>query len=185
MPGALLTNVQIFECLERREIEIRPFEEERCQVAHYPIDPETIWARAAYDWAPKHSFRRRQEPFLFAPNEYVLVEIRQHISLGEGFVGTFVPASNLIEKGLSLTAGKISFPFGANNERVRFGLRNNLPEPVEYGPGDLLAYLQIFDVRESARIRYKLSDRDKAIYEKRRARANDDGVLYDEPDSPV
>lgn len=188
MNGALLTNVQLLELIQRHEIDIKPLEPERFQLAHYPIDPETILVRRAGDrsgWTCAHSFRESSQAFEIAPRAYVIVEVRQQILLSEGFVGTFVAASNLIEKGLSLTAGKISFPFGTKNERVRFGLRNNLEEPVDIGPGDLLAYLQVFDLTSSKRAPYKLSERDQEVYARRRSLANDDGVFYDEPDSPV
>ena len=185
MSGSLLTNLQIERLINKRTIEIRPFEKERCQLAHYPIDPETIWIREQSKWVYAHSFRDNQEPYVISPNGYVLVEIRQHIALADGYVGTFLPASNLIEMGLSITAGKISFPFGQKNERIRFGLKNNLEDSVAIGPAHLVAYIQIFDISKSERTPYQLNDRDNRLYEIRHARANDDGVNYDDPYCPV
>lgn len=42
-----------------------------------------------------------------APNEYIIVEIEEQVKFfEESIVGHFVPASNLIEAGLGVTAGK-------------------------------------------------------------------------------
>jgi hypothetical protein len=63
-----------------------------------------------------------------------------------------------------------------------------MDEDVEFEASDLLAYLQISDMTRSVHRPYKLSDRDKAVYERRRARAEDDGVIYEdeeEPNSPI
>ena len=186
MSGSLLTNSEISQLITEHKLSIRPYEEERFQVAHYPIDPETILTRENGEWKYAHSFKQSQNAFTLSPHQYVLIEIRQHIELTENYIGTFIASSNLIEKGLSITLGKISFPFGEKNERVRFGVRNNLNEPTQIYSNDLVAYLQIFDISKSKKNRYALNSRDESVYAMRKARANDDGVNYEiEEYSPI
>lgn len=192
MHGNLISNQELCRMVESRIISIKPFESERAQLAHYPLDPDVFFIREydeirkEYKWVPVHSFSKQQTPFIFEPGQYVQVEVRQHVSPGEGIVGLFVPSSNLINQGLSLTAGKISFPFGQKNERIFFGLKNNLSTQATISPGDLVAYIQFFDLMDSERVPYALSDRDLSIYNKRREMANDDGVwALQNDDSPV
>jgi deoxycytidine triphosphate deaminase len=190
MRGQLISNEELSDLVARRQIDIKPFEPERAQVAHYPLDPEAFYG-AAIDGKPGellHTFRTSDKPFLLPANQYVVVEVRQHVAPGVGFVGLFVPSSNLIESGISLTAGKISYPFGQRNERLRFGLRNNLSMPVKIGPEHLVAYVQFFDLTDSPVRPYALSDRDVSVYQARKHIADDDGVWalpHDEPDAPV
>lgn len=191
MQGNLISNRELCRLVERHVISIKPFEQERAQLAHYPLDPEIFFIRENEQWIPAHSFAKQQTPFILEPNQYVQVEIRQHVIPEEGIVGVFVPSSNLINQGLSLTAGKISFPFGQNGERIFFGLKNNLSTPATISPGDLVAYVQFFDLTGSEKVPYALSDRDLSIYRKRRIIAGDDGVWAlqndndDDDDSPV
>lgn len=188
MQGNLITNAELEQLVRGHVIDIKPFERERAQLAHYPLDPESFLVLRDGHWTVIHSFAENPELFIFQPGQYVIVEVRQHIAPGEGIVGLFVPSSNLIEKGLSLTAGKISFPFGKRNERIRFGLRNNLSSTCAVGAGDLVAYVQFFDLSTAPRIPYALSDRDMKIYEARRRIAADDGVWAlqnSDPDAPV
>ena len=83
---------------------------------------------------------------------------------------------------------EVDVPFGKQNERIRFGLRNNLNSTCLIEPGDLVAYIQFFDLSTARRRPYALSDRDMKVYEARRRIAADDGVwaLHDsESDAPV
>lgn len=187
MHGNLISNLELRKMVDTHVISIKPFEPARAQLAHYPLDPEVFLIRKNNEWIPVHSFARQQEPFILEAGQYVQVEIRQHVAPGEGIVGLFVPSSNLINQGLSLTAGKISFPFGQKNERIYFGLKNNLSTPSTINPGDLVAYVQFFDLTNSERIPYALSDRDLSIYERRREIASDDGVwaLQSDDESPI
>ena len=188
MHGNLISNGELIELVQRHLIDIKPFEPERAQLAHYPLDPESFLSMKDGRWVAVHSFSNQTEPFTLKAGEYVIVEVRQHIAVSDGFVGLFIPSSNLIEQGLSLTAGKISFPFGQSNERIRFGLRNNMAAPVTVKPGDLVAYIQFYDLTKSLRRPYALSERDMKVFERRRQIAADDGVwaTYDQDtDAPV
>ena len=188
MQGSLVSNSELIDFVAKRVIDIKPFEPERAQLAHYPLDPETFFIRRGAEWVYAHSFARSQRAFVVEANQYVVVEIRQHIAPGMGVVGMFVPSSNLIEQGLSLVAGKISYPFGQQNERIRFGLKNNIAEPCEIQPGDLVAYVQFFDLTQAKSVLYQLSERDMQIYEHRRRVADDDSVWAlqnSDTDAPV
>ena len=184
--GNLISNSQLIRLCEEKKIEIRPFEKERSQLAHYPLDPEVILVREGERWVTAHNFRLQPEPFNLSPRQYVIVEIRQRIVVAEGYVGLFVPASNLIERGLGITAGKIAYPFGQLNEQIRFGLKNHLDEPNVVKVEDLMAYVQFFDLSKSHAKPYNLSARDQEIYQKRRAIAADDGPwAVAAPDAPI
>src|SRR3990172_2035249 len=107
MQGNLVSNSQLIRLVDQRVIDINPFEPNRAQLAHYPLDPESFLVWKDKDWIPAHSFINNPKPFDLEPGQYVIVEVRQQIAPGQGIVGLFIPSSNLIEQGLSLTAGKI------------------------------------------------------------------------------
>src|SRR5690606_37521661 len=73
-----------------------------------------------------HLFSEKKSKFSLKPRTYYWVDVFESIKLPVGIVGRFIPSSNLIEKGIGLTAGKIEKPFGDKGERIRFGLFNFL-----------------------------------------------------------
>ena len=79
MQGNLISNRELCRLVERHVISIKPFEQERAQLAHYPLDPEIFFIRENEQWIPAHSFAKQQTPFILEPNQYVQVEIRQHV----------------------------------------------------------------------------------------------------------
>jgi len=132
-------------------------------------------------------FEHKPQPFVFKPHQYVVIEIDQVISVEKGIIGKFLPTSNLIEQGFSLTAGRIEFPFGKNSEAVMFGLKNELDVPNPLSHEDYVAYVEFYDLRALRSRDAKQTSRDDRIYAgrvdtERQHRAADDGVYAALPD---
>ena len=73
---------------------------------------------------------------MLQPREHVVVAIRERITLTEGFVADFFPASACIEKGLVLVAGRLD----ANYEHaIVFGVFNASAVEVQLDPTKQLA----------------------------------------------
>jgi deoxycytidine triphosphate deaminase len=94
-----------------------------------------------------------------------LGDVFESIKLPIGIVGRFIPSSNLIEKGLGLTAGKIEKPFGDKGERFRFGLFNFLNKETTLSFTERIAYIQFMDLRGLDNHDYKLTKYERKIYE--------------------
>ncbi len=188
MYGNLLNSQLILRLLESGEISITPFDEGQLKAVHYPLRAQCMFKLDAPGVLGRaHSFDDDPSPCVIGPGEYFVVEVREAVLLGAGIVGQFVPASNLIEQGFGLTAGRLEHPFGQKGEKLRFGLKNLLDQPNPWKPADLLAYLQLFDLRGLSSGPVKMSERDVAVFQQRmpgaRAiRAEDDGVFYPETD---
>ena len=128
MFGNLINNKQIIDLRESGLITITPFDQDCLKAVHYPLCVRSIFRRDADgSWRRVHSFDEVRQPFSLEPHEYVVVELRENIVLKEGIIGQFLPASNLIEAGLGLTAGRLEYPFGHRGEAIRFGC----PKPSE------------------------------------------------------
>lgn len=177
MFGTLLSNDLLVRRISDGNIAIKPFSRELAQIAHYPLGLESVYRKNGNSWKECHNFLKDGETFRMSANEYVVVEVSQQIRLKTGFAGTFIPASNLIEQGLGLVAGKITAPFGANGEKIRFGLKNYLDEGNNLSKTQGLAYIQFFDLSALPASEYVLTRRDLEIYtERRHQRADDDSV---------
>lgn len=185
MIGNLITNDLLSRRMRDGSISIQPFQRELAQLAHYPLTLGTILRRNGKAWSVAHDFAKDGDTCRLQANEYVVVEIMQQVRLQNGFVGTFIPASNLIEQGLGLVAGKITAPFGQNGEKIRFGLKNYVDQPNDITKGQGLAYVQFFDLSGLPASEYVLSRRDLDVYSQRRhQRADDDSAYSVADDSP-
>jgi len=186
--GTLSNNFHILHLQKTRRIEIRPFREERLRTAHYPLTVYAVRERQSdKSWKRTHIFDDNPRPFVFAGNQYVVIEPEEDIVVSEGIVAKFVPTSNLIEQGLALTAGRLEFPFGRSGEKLMFGLKNQLDSPVPFERHDYVAYVEFYDLRALQKHQVIQIERDKKIFAarvtpERLARAQDDGVYYDEDD---
>lgn len=169
MFGNLLNNTLIRELVEAREIMITPrFNPARLQIAQYPLFPHSIHSVSAPSKTKReHLFEEDGDTFTLAPNQYVLVDIQELIQLPLGIVGRFIPASNIIERGIGLTAGKLEHPFCHNGERIRFGVKNFLDCPSLLKGNEQIAYIQFFDLRGMDNYDYTLNSRDKRVYKSR------------------
>ena len=182
MFGTLISNDLLVRRIADGSISIKPFSRELAQMAHYPLELLTVFRKTGKEWKQSHDFNKDGAVFRLMANEYVVVEVAQQIKLKQGFAGSFVPASNLIEQGLGLVAGKITAPFGSNGEKIRFGVKNYLDEANELGKNQGVAYVQFFDLSALPASEYVLTRRDLDIYTKRRHdRADDDSVYSIEP----
>jgi len=113
---------------------------------------------------PVHDFKRDGDVFTFPEDKYVVVEIEELIKVPNGIVGQFVPASSLIELGIGITAGRIEFPYGQENEPIRFGLKNNLSSNTVIKGSEQIAYVQFFDLRSLVGESTELSERDALLF---------------------
>jgi deoxycytidine triphosphate deaminase len=124
-----------------------------------------------------HYFTEKESRFVLKQKTYYWIDVNESIKLPLGIVGRFIPSSNLIEKGLSLTAGKIESPFGDDGERIRFGIYNFLENPVTLEYKTRIAYIQFMDLRGMDNHEYKMTTYDKKVYRTRRP--EDDGPNYE------
>jgi deoxycytidine triphosphate deaminase len=109
-------------------------------------------------------FDESHKSFSFAPQKYYLIDILEEIRLPKGIIGRFIPSSSFIELGLSITAGKIEYPYGQNKERIRFGIFNCLTIETTIFNDYRIAYVEFFDLRGLANLEYQLTPYDKNIY---------------------
>jgi deoxycytidine triphosphate deaminase len=167
MFGNLMNNALIKELLSKGDIIITPYEEKLLQVAQYPLRAQ-IMNEVVSETEQKqiHFLSERNPKFILKPRSYYCVDIFETIRLiNGGIVGRFIPSSNLIEKGLGLTAGKIEKPFGDKNEKIRFGLYNYLDIPITWNFEDRIAYIQFMDLRGLNNHTYKPSTHEKIVYD--------------------
>jgi len=188
MYGTLANNSIILHLMKRHLIDIKPFDKDLLKTAHYPLRAYGVYVRQEDGaWRQAHSFDESRRPFVFRANQYVMIEVNEQIVIKQGIVAKFVAASNLVEQGLGLTAGRLEYPFGKQGETLRFGLKNQNDGPAELAADDYVAYVEFYDLRALRLRPTPLSPRDRRIYagrvnEERFAHANDDGVRYEDDD---
>lgn len=161
MFGTLVNNTLFMELKRQGLIKITPFDESLLKSVHYPLSVKTILSRRDDgSWKRSHDFDDDINPYVLEPNEYVVVQIDQRLEVGPRIVGHFIPSSNLIEHGLGLTAGRLEYPFGKRNERVRFGIKNLLDVPNQVTNNEVVAYVEFYDLRGLGHRRIVLGERD-------------------------
>lgn len=178
MFGNIVNNKQLLNLMEQNQIRITPFDKKKLQTIHYPLNIKLV-SKFNEDEDKTEFLLKKGKPYILEPNEYVIIEIDEHIELETGIIGEFILSSNLIEKGLGLTCGKLDPEYGKKNEAIRFGLKNLLGQnvPIEY---DLkVAYIRFFDLRALENAPYILSKEEKRLWENRVRRAFDDGPFYE------
>jgi len=180
MFGNVINNSLIQELIKQKVLEIAPLDKKLLQLAQYPLRPHVVHEVLSESEGKRvHDFDDKNQKFVLKPQTYYWVDILEIIKLPVGIVGRFIPSSNLIEKGLALTAGKIENPFGEKNEKVRFGIYNYLKTPTFLQFKERIAYIQFTDLRGLDNHEYKPLPYDKKIFDVRRAAAEDDGVYYE------
>jgi len=169
MFGNLLNNKLIEELVDENIIKFIPkLDKSNLQIAQYSLHPLYVRERLNRKKTKLlHEFSVENNSYKIKPNGYVMIDILEQIQLPIGIVGRFIPSSTLIEQGLGLTAGKIEHPFGQNGNRIRFGLKNLLDEPVEILGDERIAYIEFYDLRGMDNFEYKLKSIDKVIYKGR------------------
>jgi deoxycytidine triphosphate deaminase len=178
MFGNLINNSLIKELINDKQLVITPIDLKLLQLAQYPLRPLVVWeVKAENEGRQIHYFTEKDNKFILKPKSYYWIDVNESIKLPIGIVGRFMPSSNLIEKGISLTAGKIENPFGDNGERIRFGIYNFLDNPATIEFKTRIAYIQFMDLRGMDNHEYKMTKYDKQIYGARRP--DDDGPNYE------
>lgn len=176
MYGNILNNKQILNLIDSGEIKITPFNERKLQTIHYPLNIKGIARFPDDDSEP--SYHLLKKTIKLEPNEYVTIDIDEHIELCEGIIGEFTISSNLIEKGISLTCGKIDSEYGKKGESIIFGLKNLLNKRNSIEKDLKIAYIKFYDLRALDNNRYKLSKEEMVLWKQRTRRFLDDGPNY-------
>lgn len=190
MFGNVMNNKQIRDARAQGNLIITPFSEDRLKTIHYPLTPDKILKRGAdtpdgdFEFDVKRDFDINSRAYTIQPAEYVVVEISEHIKLGHNIVGHFITTSNMINKGLSLSAGRIEAPFGdfeGKRQMVRFGLTNMSDRPVDISSDDRIAYVYFLDIRGLDNLGLEMTAEERREYSawiRRKRKASDDGVFY-------
>lgn len=193
MFGNIVNNTQIVSLKESGHIEIDPFDEKRLKLAHYPLrasgllKPGHIGNNLKHQRTTVHNFDS-QEPYVFKENEYLLLEIEEHIVVKDGIVGHFVPSSFLIFQGFSLVCGKIDPHYGeikGKRQKITFGIKNEKNENNSLTGEDVIAHIYFIDMRGLDNQLVKYTKREMAEFLSRYPRflrAQDDGPTYPAPD---
>ena len=148
MIGNLMGNSMILGLVQENLLRIDPFDARLLQLTNYPLTAARIlfWKEKSDDTGA-HDLVIAGEDYIFRPHEYAIVTVREKIILPDGVVGRFIPMSGLIEKGFSLTVGKLDPGYGNDGEEIRFGLSNMRDRPNSYDMSSPLAYIEFFDLR--------------------------------------
>jgi deoxycytidine triphosphate deaminase len=179
MFGNLINNNLIKSLIEQKVLEITPLDKKLLQLAQYPLRVQIVHeVIAENDGVQVHFFTEKLNKFELKPKTYYWVDIFESIKLPVGIVGRFIPSSNLIEKGIALTAGKIENPFGNNGEKIRFGLYNYLNSSTTLNFTDRVAYIQFTDLRGLDNHEYRQTKYERKIYGFRLQ--EDDGPNYEQ-----
>lgn len=180
MFGNLVNNRQLLKLREEGQINIDPFCDTELGTANYPLRPRRVLKRQPDGkWVQAHNFEDDPNPFDVPANGYVIIEPRETIKLKtDGLLGNFLPASNLIEQGFSVVCGKMDKQYGTTKgERLRFGLKNLLPEANRISANDRIVHVQFYDLRSLANLSAGLSQEEIKIRIERAFRQRDDGVF--------
>jgi len=169
MYGNMLNNAQITSLVQiEKKITIRGFDPSKLKLAHYPITAGGIIKvgkineKGKRETDPMHEFEKKGE-YIFQPNEYFIVEIMEYIELSDGIVGHFLPSSNLIEQGFSLTLGKIDPGYGNLNDKpqqIRFGIKNLINDQNIIYRKQKIGHLYFIDLRGLNNAKIKWSNPD-------------------------
>ena len=188
MFGNIANRELLLKMIEQKRITIRPFELKKLRTIHYPLTAGKVLHNSGNSssgkvmFEVKHDFEEAETPYKFAPNEYAIVKVKESVSVAEGIVGHFVPSSDFVDFGFQLTAGRVEFPFGANNEQLQFGVRNALDRQNELSNKLLLAYIYFVDLSGLGHEQIQVPDSEKARIarkDERYFRANDDGPFHE------
>lgn len=151
MYGNVVTNRQLRSLIESNCISIRPFDPTLLKEAAYTLNPGRILRRCVDgELDIVHTFSNSRQNFSIEPNEYVVVEAKQNVSISaQGIIGTFITASSNVENGLLIVAGQIDSKYGLNGEALRFGVKNLLDIPNQITVATRLVHMQLIDLRGS------------------------------------
>lgn len=189
MFGNIMNNKQIIAAEAENNIKISGFSSSKLKKIHYPLTTGKLYSRGSelpdgdYSLALEADFTIKNGKKLYEmrPSEFLIVEIKEWITMKDHFVGHFLPSSTIVMKGLSLTAGRIEAPFGDYGDdvqMVRFGLKNLTDMPTSLRATDIIAYVYFVDIRGLNNETTILSPKERERYDawaRRLFRAQDDG----------
>lgn len=184
MFGTAVNNKSLKDLVVNRTITIVPFNPELIRTIHYPLRVSKVLECLGRNGGePKFKvradFTADQDTAMFDAKEYLVVELRERISVCEGIVGHFVPSSKLVDYGFSLTCGRVEAPYGERGEVIRFGILNNLSLKNSICKDDVIAHVYFTDLRALSNLKYEIPAEDKKHWEKwirREKYARDAGV---------
>ena len=192
MFGNILNNSQIKSAMDSQIINIKPYSEKNLRLAHYALTPAGLLEPGLENDKgrcipkPIHNFEVDGD-FSFKPKQYLIVEIEQLIFLEDGILGQFIPSSTLVERGFTITSGKIDPKYGTIKgkiQKIHFGLFNALDRDNVIRENHHIAHVYFVDMRG---LKNQITDFSDIEIENllsarfpRFRRANDDGVIYDD-----
>ena len=174
MLGNPLTDALILQYRKDGRIRISPFDPGQLDPCAYTLTPDEFAFEELGTGGEPTSCRwslERDGDRVFPAQEYAVVTVAEQIVLSDGMMGLFVPQSELIEAGFSLTCGKLDPGYGQGGEQIRFGIQNVRSRENVFRAEMSLAHLLFFDVSGSPTLRMELDDREKRLW-RRRLRKN-------------
>lgn len=187
MFGNIVNNKRLRELVEEGEIQIQPFDPNLLDTIHYPLYPENIFEVGGRDKSgrciPKliHNVQMGKI-FKIPANAYVTVEVRELIVIPKRFVAQFAIPFYMIENGLNLSAGRMESPFGQDNQRLVFGIKNFLDKENFIEFDKPIAYIYFIDLTALECLDVPLTEEEKRkfnTWKKRYGIASDDGPFYE------
>lgn len=186
MYGNILNSGGIDKLEKEKKLIIDPYDPLELRTIHYPVYPEFIKKLDDEgEWVTIYSLMEKKKKFELAPYEYVQVVINEHIKLPKEIVGEFILASNTIDSGLGIHAGRIEYPFGQRRERMHIGVQNLLNRPNFIEPNQKIAYIRFIDTTgvkniESVELSHEDMKRFEArIIDKVKLWQEDGGSMFD------
>lgn len=188
MIGNLLNNKQLTDLVERGVMKIDRFDPKKIHTYHYPLMPRDIFQvgnrrpNGQVDVKRVGPAVHDTRHFNFEQDQYLLVQIDEHIVIPDGIVAQFVSPYQLIEKGFQLNSGRMESPFGRENNRLVFGVKNLLSKANAFSLTEPVAYIYFFDLRGLDSAEYPLTPAEiKKFREfaRRYRRFDDDGPDYE------
>jgi deoxycytidine triphosphate deaminase len=193
MFGNIMNNKQICEAINTGCIKISGFDSESLRNIHYPLTPGKFLRKKPEgpDGQPKLSIIRdcmsdNDDPYWIQPNEFVVVQVAENISLKEAIIGHFASTSNMAKKGISLIAGRIEAPFGdygQKKQNLQFGIKNNTDAPVLISEKEPICYIYFVDLRGLDKQAYILTSEEVKKFRQwsiNYSRAETGGVNYED-----
>jgi deoxycytidine triphosphate deaminase len=132
-PVGVLSNQLIRRCIDADWIRIDPFRSDLLGPTAYRLRPHKVrYHRRDEDTLlDAGSTLLSAHAYSLQPKENIVVSIEERITLHDGIIATFYPASLCVEQGLILTAGRLEPHY---KHAIVFGLFNASDEEVTIAP---------------------------------------------------
>lgn len=184
MLGTIVNNKQLVDLQKSGRVRIHPFDEKKIKTIHYPLTASKFFQCLGREgkepkFGIKYDFELSAKKADFEPNEYMVVQIKQSITVDDGIIGHFIPSSKLVDYGFVLTCGRLEAPYGQNGEVIRFGIGNQLGIKNVIHKDEVLAYVYFIDLRALTSMKNEMSPEDKILFQRWQRKlvyAEDSGV---------